>query len=493
MKWKSTTIIALLLILYAITRVYNLLLLPLFTDESIYIYWAKIIATTHSQYFISLTDGKPPLLIWTIAVLISIFPHDWYLLAGRIPSVVAGAISTVGIYFLAKELFKSTKVAIVSSLLYIFNPFTLFYDRMALFDSPLQAMSIVSVYFGLRTIHKPTLKHAILWGVFLGLAMLSKPTALLFLGLSPVASFLVADYKKLIKEWKDYFGFTLFAVVLGYGINSLQRISSVYPAMEAKNAQFQQPLSELIKNPLALTGDNLRTFFDWLFGYYGWPLLALGIVSFIILLIVRRKQGAVLVLLWFGSLFALATVGKEVFPRYILFSTPFFLVAVAWLISYIWDIKHWGKYLALVVGAGSLTLPFITIFHLETNPPEASIPYTEYTQYISEHPSGYGLDKTYAVIDHYAKEGKVILFTQGTFGLYPYAYTLRYWGNPNVQIEPRWPLDKITPEVTEATKNGKVLIVLKEYDQVPQSFPVTVLAKGEKPGGRYPIYITTLK
>ena len=123
---KSEILIFLSLgLIYFITRLYNLLSLPIFTDESIYIYWAKYIAVNHSHWFMSLIDGKPPLLIWAIAALLIVLPQNLYLLAGRLPSVFAGLISLVGVYYLAVLLFRSKRIGFISSLFYILSPFTL--------------------------------------------------------------------------------------------------------------------------------------------------------------------------------------------------------------------------------------------------------------------------------------------------------------------------------------------------------------------------------
>ncbi len=91
---KNPTIISLIVLIavFLFSRLYNLTLLPIFTDESIYIYWAKVIESSHDQYFISLTDGKPPLLIWMISVFLTILPDSWYLVAGRLPAVIAGLV-----------------------------------------------------------------------------------------------------------------------------------------------------------------------------------------------------------------------------------------------------------------------------------------------------------------------------------------------------------------------------------------------------------------
>ena len=142
---------AVIVALFLVSRLYNILLLPIFTDESIYIYWAKLIATEHSHWLISLSDGKPPLLIWLIASLLTVLPSNLYLLAGRLPSVAAGLITLIGIYKLTNFLFASQKAALIASFLYVITPFTLLYDRMALFDSLLTSMLIWSLYFALKT------------------------------------------------------------------------------------------------------------------------------------------------------------------------------------------------------------------------------------------------------------------------------------------------------------------------------------------------------
>ncbi|MBI4067421.1 glycosyltransferase family 39 protein, partial [Candidatus Gottesmanbacteria bacterium] len=177
---KSHIPLFLLGLVYLFTRLYNLLLLPIFTDESIYIYWSKVIQTTHSQWGLSLTDGKPPLLTWIIAIFLQIFPSDWYLLAGRLPSVLFGLITLLGIYKLTKLLFiervtrggephgrgplvgghgaaewqdprnRAEKIALLAGVLYILNPFSLLYDRLALFDSLLTSMTIWTVIYTIK-------------------------------------------------------------------------------------------------------------------------------------------------------------------------------------------------------------------------------------------------------------------------------------------------------------------------------------------------------
>src|SRR3989344_1150596 len=57
-----------LTILYFTTRLVNLKLIPIFTDEAIYARWAQIALHDPVNRFISLEDGKQPLFIWLAAI-----------------------------------------------------------------------------------------------------------------------------------------------------------------------------------------------------------------------------------------------------------------------------------------------------------------------------------------------------------------------------------------------------------------------------------------
>lgn len=478
---------------YLISRFINLTVLPIFTDESIYIYWAKLIESTHSQWFVSLTDGKPPLLVWMTAFFLTILPDGWYLIAGRLPAVLAGAVSVVSIYYLAELLFSNKKIAIISAALYILFPFALLYDRMALFDPLLSSTLLASTYFAVKTAKKPTVFSAVMWGFTLGLAFLSKPTAITFFGLLPIV-YLLFSFTRKKGEWKRVFALGILALGIAQIINNLQRISSVYFMAGIKNSQFQQPIEELLKDPFALMFSNLQGFFIWIEAYYTVPVLVLGIFGIGILLFKKTKVGLLLLMLWLAPIFALAIIGREIFPRYILFTVPYFLLALAYFLytAYV----HAKKMGWIVIVASILVLiPLLRMdYYLLTSPEKASLPQTDYNQLIATHPSGYGLDSVYGYINEDISQGKhVTLVTQGTFGLYPYAFMLEYWDNPNVTVLPRWPLDKIDDQIYQEANKNTVLIILKEHDSIPEQMPLKLIQKIEKPGGADPILVTELK
>ena len=489
---KKATFWILITLVFLFTRFYNLFVLPIFTDEAIYIYWAKFIATTHSSWFISLADGKPPLLIWIITIFLSIFPSDWYLLAGRLPSVIAGFLSMIAIYLTAKELFRTTKAGFFAATLYTIFPFILLYDRMALFDSMLQSMILCSVYFAIRTARTLALKDALFWGLFLGLALLSKPTALMFVVMSPLA-FLILTKADLKKDIRKISLSILTAVVVSLVIDNLQRVSNVYERAALKNAQFQQPLDELIKNPFGLTYWNLHGMYDWTVAYFSYPVLVFGVAAFLFLVYKKTRVALILGAFWLVPLFALATVGREIFPRYILFVTPYFLLAVSYLLSKLYD-KNRYRRIATIVFLLLLLIPsFMLDYFILTDPTKAALAKEDKAQYVTHHPAGYGVKEVIELVDREVAKGeKVTLVTQGTFGLFPYAFTLNYWHNSSVIVLPRWPLSELDREIYEKDATSKVFIIFKEHTNIPDQLPLTLIKKVPKPGGFAPILITEL-
>lgn len=477
--------------LYLFTRVYHLLLLPIFEDEAIYIYWAKVVATTHSQWFISLVDGKPPLLVWAIGMLLTILPSQWYLLAGRLPSVVAGLFSVCAMYGIGKELFQSKRAGVISAFLYIIFPFTLLYDRMALFDALLSSMLLCSTYFMIRTSQTLSYKYAALWGFFLGLAFLSKPTALFFIILLPLSFLLLTKFEIIMRDWKRILFLLITSIGVAEVINNLQRVSHVFASAAIKNAQFQQPISELIKSPFALTLGNLNGFFSWMEGYYTLGFFAVVLFSFIAVLSLNWRKGLVLSLLWFVPVFILASVGREIFPRYILFVTPYSLLALSGWVDQVWSLKKTP--VLLVILSLLVLVPLVKVdYYLLTNPVKAQIPSNDYQQFVSDSPSGYGVSGVINFLNQEKTKHPIVLVTQGTFGLYPYAFTLEYWNDPQVTIVPRWPLTVIDQDLLDMAKDKPVYVLLKQYQDVPPGLPLMLVLRSEKPSKKYPLLLTKI-
>ena len=103
MFWKKEIrgiplVLVFILLLAFLLRALNLIGLPIFTDEAIYVRWTQIANWDPNWRFISLTDGKQPLFIWLSIISQRIFSDP--LFAGRFVSALAGVFTSLGIYFL---------------------------------------------------------------------------------------------------------------------------------------------------------------------------------------------------------------------------------------------------------------------------------------------------------------------------------------------------------------------------------------------------------
>lgn len=480
-----------LTLFFLFTRLYNLTLLPIFTDEAVYIYWGKYIATYNSHWLMSLTAGDPPLFTWITIPLLKVFPEGSYLLAGRFVSVLAGTIALFGIYNLSVLLFANKRTGILAMLFYILSPFTLFYDRLALYDSLLSALLIWSVYFALKTSRTLYKKYALCWGVFLGLGLLTKSTALIFLILTPICFFIFLDRKKSI-NFKKIILLLFIAIIIVWALYSIQMLSPNFQTISSKTQHFRVPFSMFFSNPYAVINANLSEIFSWIMSYYTFPVLLVGGIGLLIILKRNFTKGSILLFLWIAPILVFATIGKILFPRYILFVTPYFLICLSESIRIISSSKqlHMIQILVVVI---MLLATFQFNMAILTNPSKAPLPTTDYNQFISDKPSGYGLSDIYSFLDKELNTGpRITLVTQGKFGLFPYAFVLKYWNDTRITIfSSQIPNEYI--DFQALGKATKVYVVYWDYKAIPSHLPLRLVMKAEKPGGKNAIVLAEPK
>ena len=488
---KERMPLLLLILFYLMTRLFNLTLLPIFNDETIYLYWAKLIETTHAHLFISLIDGKPPLLIWVMALFLKVLPQASYLLAGRLPSVITGLISLLGIYALANFLFNSRKMSLLTAFLYIISPFALLYDKMALFDSFLLSAILWAVYFALRTSRSLSKKDALLWGVFLGLAFLAKINAMLYLFLTPLCFLLYANWGQLLKEWKK----VLLALLIALGVSQLFRYSLIFSRgyhqyTSGSTTRYALPVSALLKHPFTVFPSNIALYASWFIAYVTWPVFLLGMAGFIMLLKKQPRTGLVLLLVWAVPLIATSFVSIVTIPRYILYILPYFLIASGFAAFQMLRNKLFTLALAVL-----LLFPIVFDSQLLFNPPSAPLPFADYDQYVSGYPSGYGLQKIFTFLHEASRSKKITLVSLGTISTYPYGFNLEFWSDTNVNITTIWPVEKDSPKViAELAKKTPVYVVMKfnsyqEHKNFLKELHLRKILWSDKPNSSWPIFL----
>ncbi len=452
-------------IVFVVTRTINLGIIPIFTDEAIYTYWSQVALHDRAQWFISLEDGKQPLFIW-LASIAQKFISD-PLIASRSVSIFAGFASLLGIYLLTTYLFNK-KTALIACAMYAVLPFTLLYDRLALYDSLLTATIIYSVYFSIKLAKNPKIENALLTGFFIGLGLITKSSALLYLVLMPIP-FLIfwpsrQNFKKAGATWLILAVIAAFISEVMY--NSL-RLSPLFYMIGRKDLTFIRPVSEFIQQPFSLFWSNTKSMVDWQISYLGLPLVFffVGIVAYSL---VKREKKLYLLFIYILFPFFVETLFNTVlYPRFMLFYFPFFIIAVAWGIEQ-FHIKFNKKpYLSLLLVILLFTYPVSNSYLLITAPQKASIASSDKNQYIQAWPAGYGVKEVVSLLKADIKKGDVYVATEGTFGLLPYAFKIYFFAKPNPQIVGFWPLnrDDLPAQILEAAKSKKTYVVFNENQQ----------------------------
>jgi len=131
----------------------------------------------HDMVVMIINDVHPPLYYLALKIFASFF--DYSVFGVRLFSAIFGVLCVWAVYLVAKELF-DRKVALWSAFVVAISPFAIQYSQEARMYSMLVFLILMSVYFfllGLRTDKK---KYFIVWGIFMGLSMLTHYMGIIF-------------------------------------------------------------------------------------------------------------------------------------------------------------------------------------------------------------------------------------------------------------------------------------------------------------------------
>lgn len=486
------SILGILIVLYFATRLYNLGALPIFTDEAIYIRWAQIANADAAWRFISLTDGKQPSYVWVAMVLMEVVKDP--LIAGRLVSVIAGFFSLIGIFLLSREVFRNTKVGLLTALLYVLYPFTLVYDRMALYDSLVAMFIIWSLYFNVLLARHVRLDLALILGMIIGGGMLTKTSANFGFILLPF-SLLLFQFKNKGKLDKKrlgkWFVFALTAFVVGQVIYAILRLSPFYHIIGEKNLTFIYSFSDWFRSPFAYVFGNLQGLTGWLVEYMTIPFLILAAASFFVSKKFTKEK--LLLLIWFIVPFiGMAFFGKVIYPRFILFMTIPLLILGSYTLYclMVYTKQIWMKVL-LVFAFTAMWL--YADYYVLTDLQKAPIAQGDKDQFVTGWAAGTGVTETIHFLEEKSKNQKIYVGTQGTFGLMPYALEIYLSQNPNIQIEGYWPIDANPPQkLVEVSKTMPTYVIFyqpcgscESVGIAPKEWPLQQVLQIERGEGFY--------
>lgn len=315
--WALWLMVALLLI-YLLGRLPGLTTLPVFTDESDNIYWARDVWGLHP---LAAANVGHVLNVWWLSIF---RPFEHPIWVSRAATVLFGALGLATVYAIARRL-HSPGAGLVTASLYLLSPFVFFFDRLAVPESIAVCVSLFAVCAGIWFMESRRPRDAVLCGLSLLAAVAAKASMMAFLPVPFLAGLVFTTWRRpvrwagtarliawaygafvagwvpfwLLLKWR---GYNLFALVEVYGASS--------------------PFDGLVDRVAA----NLSFVWEQTAAYLPVPLLLLSLACAVYLSVVRPRAACYLLGTAGVALAALVLVSRVAFGRYALMLTPFLLV-----------------------------------------------------------------------------------------------------------------------------------------------------------------------
>lgn len=289
-------------------------------------HWDAAFTASQAKYysvygFLSIPPGSivhVPFFTLTLAATYKLFGESPFL-----SNFIVAIFSFIGSYFtyLLGEFLYNKKVGIIASLFLFFSPIYFSISGQAIFDVPLTAMTMATLYFGLR-------KKIFLYIISGSLLVLTKEPG----GLTILALIIYQFFKKekiyniVIYAFPLFF---LFIWIIWYWAHTGYFLS---PGAEVSHQSF------LLKVELGM--NNLYQIFFW---NYNWILTIFILFVFLKRKLFNKKMiqfiPLVLTMVFYWIFFSFLFM--PFLPRYLLPISPIFFIFSAFSINYIFKNKSW--------------------------------------------------------------------------------------------------------------------------------------------------------
>ncbi|MFH0979695.1 MAG: glycosyltransferase family 39 protein [Candidatus Roizmanbacteria bacterium] len=478
---KDVFLMILVIGLFFLTRLINLDKFPIFSDEGIYIHWAKVAWHDATWRFISLTDGKQPLQTWGTIPFLKFFPNN-ALLAGRLFGVVGGFLSLIGIFALIFYLF-GKPAAFLGSFLYIFTPYFLFYERLALADSWVNAGFIWIFLLLIYLVKERSLSTAVILGLVGGFFLLVKSSVRIFLMLGVLSPILIweKNLKKLLKESVNYYFLLGISISIAFVIYNIQRLSPFFHYVSQKNLTFVMSFDEFLKTPFQYFWNNFRYTPLYILWEMGFVIGLIGLIGLIRLIRKNIKLGFYFLLWILLPFIAIVFFTKVLFPRYLIFFASILLILASYLLTEV--LMKVSRKLVIFL----FVLIFLSIFFFDLTIlfgyRYIPFPAVDRGQYIEGWPAGWGIKETMEFAREKSKEKPVIILAEGNFGMAYDVLDVFLKRDDKITLKGYWPMDeKQLYENQPLLKDNYVYVFFSHRDEFPEFWPIKLIKKIDKPG-----------
>ncbi len=500
--------------LFLLLHLPSLLALPTFADEAIYIRWAQLLTHDKAFLFFSVNDGKPPLYMWLLAVVMQLPGNPVFL--SRLFSVAIGLAQLLVSDRIIKSFGGSTIARAAGAVIVTIAPFWYFHHRMALMDGLLTlflSLTVLGLHETSRLHLKNNRRAAIFWAVMAGgawgAALWTKLPALFLapwfplLAIWPYLSLPLPKRETLPKIAERTALFALSGA-LGLLLFLILRTQPIFGALFARGQDFSFTLSEVLSGQWRTSLDNIVRLINWTSSYLRPEALSLAAISLLISPKPRR-----IILLWLGVIIFSAPLiifGRTLHPRYflpiMLFLTPIvalFLEEVVGIVARSKDQQWAGQVtLSLLIGfflLGSLRFIFFSLFA----PNQIPFALADRSQYLTEWSSGHGIREVRDMLLKESRAGRrVTVVTEGSFGTLPDALLLEFDRRPeiaNLRIEglAQYPV-KFLPEwvYAEAAQHQTWLVVNENRLEMARD-QLELIARFPRPYGAADLLVFSIK
>ncbi|MFH0793057.1 MAG: glycosyltransferase family 39 protein, partial [bacterium] len=401
-----------------------------FNDEAIYLHWAARMGAQPSSWLHSLEGGKYPVFIWLLALSMKIFPDP--LVAGRLVAVLSGLCALAGLFALGR-LLSDVPTALGAAALYLIFPLVVVHDRLALFDTPLNAFSLWGLALTLWIYRDGNFSKG-------SLAMLAVVCAAAFsMKITGLESAFFAFFAALLYATggnrRRYVLSAIFVCVLPLviflGFSILSRWAGVTDRGVALLHFFVAGpgSSPLFSNMLWIKNGIL--FFEWVMAYFGLIPVVLVVIGFGRMLKRRGWKDVSLLALWLlvPAIFYLV-FGAIVFARYLIpCATPLLIPMMGGVFVVGGGVKRWcarfSQKRALNYGLSGAVLilcfySYLKFSALALSAP-ARVPYAllDRWQYVSGWPAGTYFPNLLEFVRRESRKGPCNIIANDHIGLLP--------------------------------------------------------------------------
>jgi len=453
-----------LLILYAFLHLISLTLLPVFSDEAIYIRWAQLAWNEPVKYlFLSMLDGKTPLHIWLMVPFLNTVRDP--LFAGRLFSVIVGMLSVIGMGKLMSALGGKVADVRLTQLLVMLLPFWFFHHRMALADALLTSFFIWGLYSGLMAFTRKSMKWTMCFALMIGASLWTKVSALFFVPvfvLIPALSYVVHHSRI---QWflvREYIKSNTCLLAIGGSVGIflflLLKFSPLFPFLFVRSADYTFTIQDLARGEWRFVVFTAVPRLVWWLAWYVSPFVL--VLSFF-----SGKKGILLGLMALVYALPLVVGGRVTYSRYFLpMAVPLTLMAV---MGYRALYARGKQALALgsVIGACAWSLAFIVPSYVSP----AHIPFAQedVVQYLTEWSSGFGISQVRDFLMKEKQKHPIRVGTEGYFGTLPEGLQI-YFDRPedakNIVIDGvGQPIQSIPQILSESAKTQETYLVVNSH------------------------------